>query len=209
MERRTDMETSEQTKRNASLKNLVWQSSQLRAKKGSQRACIGAETAPKMPGRLAGLFSTTTSASQQAQQLEQPAAASKLTALPDICEQLRAVSDAETVLTGKHVGTRAEIGLTRIATGRKRKPLFSAGLHNLGEMLRRSDAEEIRNSIVRLSPRLEELSVMWETQALVTDDSYSFFELHCVSISQLIMPQYSCRFATNTSAQLCCLYLHS
>ncbi len=63
-----------------------------------------------MPGKLAGLFATTAPASQQAQQLEQPAAASKSTALPDICEQLRAVSDAETVLTGKHVKPRAETG---------------------------------------------------------------------------------------------------
>lgn len=68
------------------------------------------ETVPSMPGRLARLFSTPPSASQQARQLEQPAAASKPTALPDICEQLRAVSDAETVLTGKHDRTRAEVG---------------------------------------------------------------------------------------------------
>jgi len=53
-------------------------------------------------------------------------------------------------------------------------------LRNLGEVLRRSDAEEIRNSVLRLSPRLEELSVIWETQALVTDDSYSFFQLQCL-----------------------------
>ncbi|KAL0021866.1 hypothetical protein WJX77_009321 [Trebouxia sp. C0004] len=104
-----------------------------------------------MPGKLAGLFSTTTSASQHAQQLEQPAAASKATALPDICEQLRAVSDAETVLTG---------------------------LRNLGEVLRRSDAEEIRISVLRLSPRLEELSIIWETQALIRHEHISTALLH-------------------------------
>ena len=75
-------------------------------------------------------------------------------------------------------------------------------------MLRRSDAEE-SNSFLRLSPRLEELSVIWETQALVTEDAHSFLQLHCLSIQQLVMPRCSCRFAMNTSAQLCCLYLHS
>ncbi|KAL0027614.1 hypothetical protein WJX79_002615 [Trebouxia sp. C0005] len=99
-----------------------------------------------MPGRLARLFSTPPSASQQARQLEQPAAASKPTALPDICEQLRAVSDAETVLTG---------------------------LRNLGEVLRRSNGQEICTVFLCLSPRLEELSVIWETQALVRHEHIS------------------------------------
>lgn len=57
---------------------------------------------PTMPGNLAGLFGTVITPPHSAEQLEQPRAKDASLTLPETCEQLRAISDANTVLTGEH-----------------------------------------------------------------------------------------------------------
>ncbi len=125
-----------------------------------------------MPGKLAGLFQTRSNSQQASTTPQQPTAVSKPATVTDIREQLRAVSDAETVLTGEHARVSFCSSLAVCAFEGTNDMLF-AGLRNLRKRLQDADAEEVCSSFLRQSSASEELSNIWESQMLVFVDSYS------------------------------------